>query len=395
MNGGCQASVLASRRWQTRFPDMVSLARSSLIYEWRRYTAAAFAITFAGLLVIVQLALLVGLFGTVSVAIDQSDADLWIGYPKTQSIDLGRSIPDVSAVRAWMHPAVTLVERLTIGVGDLRRRDGVAVSVLLYGIDPARDGLAFVRKLTPAQRDLLNDPDAVIIDAADQKKLGAFVGALVEINGKRARIAGIVEGIRYVGAVSVLTSRATLRRLAPAVSDATTFLLVKLQAGADPAAAVADIADRASIRRYDVWTARDFSDRSQLYWLFESGVGIGTGFASLLALLVGVVITSQTLSGAILASLKEFAALRALGVSNASLRNVVLEQSFWLGVIGLTLTGVLTFLTGWLGHVYHIAMDFPWWLLAGTSTLILLIALGSGLIALRPLFQADPANLLR
>jgi len=179
------------------------------------------------------------------------------------------------------------------------------------------------------------------------------------------------------------------------VSDATTFLLVKLQAGADPAAAVADIADRASIRRYDVWTARDFSDRSQLYWLFESGVGIGTGFASLLALLVGVVITSQTLSGAILASLKEFAALRALGVSNASLRNVVLEQSFWLGVIGLTLTSVLTFLTGWLGHVYHIAMDFPWWLLAGTSTLILLIALGSGLIALRPLFQADPANLLR
>ncbi|MFM8445322.1 MAG: ABC transporter permease [Methylococcus sp.] len=374
---------------------MVSLARSSLIYEWRRYTAAAFAITFAGLLVIVQLALLVGLFGTVSVAIDQSDADLWIGYPKTQSIDLGRAIPDVSAVRAWMHPAVTQVERLTITAGDLRRRDGVAVSVFLYGIDPDRAGLAFARKLTPAQRALLNEPDAVIIDAADQKKLGAVVGSLVEINGKRARIAGIVEGIRYVGAVSVLTSRATLRRLAPAVADTTTFLLLKLRPGVVAANVAADIADRASIQRYEVWTAQEFSDRSQLYWLFESGVGIGTGFASVLALLVGVVITSQTLSGAILASLKEFAALRALGVSNASLRNVVLEQSFWLGIIGLTLTGVLTFLAGWLGHAWHIAMDFPGWLLAGTATLILLIALGSGLIALRPLFQADPANLLR
>jgi putative ABC transport system permease protein len=375
--------------------DMISLARSSLVYEWRRYTAAAFAITFAGLLVIVQLALLVGLFGTVSVAIDQSGADLWIGYPKTQSIDLGRNIPDASAVRAWMNPAVTRVERLTLTVGDLRRRDGGAVSVILYGIDPTREGLAFVRKLTPEQRDLLNDPDAVIIDAADRDKLDAAVGGLVEINGKRARIAGIVDGIRYVGAVSVLTSQATLRRLAPGVADATTFLLLKLRPGADPAAVAAGIGDRAPVHRYDVWTAEEFSDRSQIYWLFESGVGIGTGFASLLALMVGVAITSQTLSGAIFASLKEFAALRALGVSNANLRNVVLEQSFWLGVIGLTLTGLLTLLAASLGQVYHIDMAFPGWLLAGTSTLILLIALGSGLIALRPLFQADPANLLR
>lgn len=374
---------------------MVSLARSSLIYEWRRYTAAVFAITFAGLLIIVQLALLIGLFGTVSVAIDQSDADLWIGYPKTQSVDLGRNLAATSAVEAWIHPAVVRVERLTLALGDLRRSDGVAISVFVYGIDTDPEGLAFAHKLGSAQRLLLDEPDAIIIDAADQTKLGASVGATLEINGKRARIAGIIEGIRGVGTVTVLAAPATLGRFAPGLAESTTFHLVKLSTGADPASVARVIADDSSVRRYDVWTAEEFSARSQLYWLIESGVGIGTGFASVLALLVGVVITSQTLSGAVLASLKELSALRALGVSRASLRNVVLEQSFWLGIIGLTLTGVLSLLAAGIGRALHISMAFPWWLLVGTALIILLIALLSGLIALRPLFQADPANLLR
>ena len=222
-----------------------------------------------------------------------------------------------------------------------------------------------------------------------------MVGSLVEINGKRARIVGIVEGIRGIGTISVLASFATLRQLSPETEDATTYHLLGLRNGAEPAKVAAALTDQSLVKRYEVWTSTEFSERSQIYWLLESGVGIGTGFASALALLVGVVITSGTLSGAILASLKEFAALRALGISNASLRNVVLEQSFWLGVIGLSLTGLLTYFAALLGDDFHVAMAFPWWLLVGTASIILAIALVSGLIALRPLFQADPANLLR
>ncbi len=59
---------------------MVSLARSSLIYEWHRYLAAVLAVSFSGLLILIQLALLLGMFGTVSAYIDQSEAELWVGY---------------------------------------------------------------------------------------------------------------------------------------------------------------------------------------------------------------------------------------------------------------------------------------------------------------------------
>jgi putative ABC transport system permease protein len=114
-----------------------------------------------------------------------------------------------------------------------------------------------------------------------------------------------------------------------------------------------------------------------------------------LALVVGIVVTSQTLSGAILASIKEFAALRSLGVSMGALRAVVVEQAFWVGVAGLTIASLLTLAIAVLGAHLRIAMSFPWWMLAASGVTIMIGAVLSGLLSLRPLRNADPASLLR
>jgi putative ABC transport system permease protein len=374
---------------------MVSIARSSLVFEWRRYLAAVLAVTFAGLLVVVQQALLLGLFGTVSVVIGKSDADLWIGFRNTQSVDLGRSISKAADASAWTHRGVERIEHYASAYGDLRREDGVPVSVVINAIDTSHQALAFQGLLTPEQRRLLREPNAILVDAADTGKLDANIGTTVEINGKRAHIAGVVEGLRAVGAVNVVASFATARALAPETAVSATFYLVRLRPGFTPEVVAREIADKNPTPRYSVWTASDFSVQSQTYWLLESGVGVGSGFASLLALLVGIVITSQTLSGAVLSSIKEFAALRALGVSQRSLRATVIEQALWVGVTGLVVTGVLTGAIAWLGYWWRIAMSFPWWMLLGVATLMIAIAVLSGLLALRPLLRAEPASLLR
>jgi putative ABC transport system permease protein len=374
---------------------MVSIARSSLLFEWRRYATAVLAVTFAGLLVVIQLALLLGLFGSVSMSIDKSSGALWIGFKDTQSVDLGRPIRPASDAAAWAHPGVERVERYTSVYGDLRRPDGVAVSVLINAIDTAQQGLAFSKQLTPAERELLREPQAILIDVADLGKLNAAIGTVVEINGKRARVVGTVEGLRAVGGVNVLSSFATARSLDPNSSEQVSFYLASLKPGYSAKQVAHEISEKGSLARYSVWVAEDFSLQSQTYWLLESGAGIGSGFASLLALIVGVVITSQTLSGAILASIKEFAALRALGISSGSLRAVVIEQSLWVGVVGLAVTGLLTLLIGWLADHWQIAMAFPWWMLASVAIVMMLIAVLSGLLSLRPLMSAEPASLLR
>ena len=83
-----------------------------------------------------------------------------------------------------------------------------------------------------------------------------------------------------------------------------------------------------------------------------------------------------------------------LGVCSA-LRRVVIEQSVWVGVVGLGRAGALTALLAVIGHLAHVDMRYPWWMLLPLALTMLVVAVLSGLLALRPLNRVDPANLLR
>lgn len=376
---------------------MVSLARSSLRYEWRRYLAAVLAVAFSGLLVIVQLGLLLGMFGTVSVIIDRSEAELWASFPDAPTFDLARDIPGRYDIKLRLHPDVTHVEEIVYGDGDWRRHDGVAFTASIIGIEPGAESRALTRVLSPELRTALLEPDAVLVDEAEAEKLGATVGETVSINGRRAKVAGLTSGMRSIGNVYVIASISTARRLADAATrdDHTSFFLVHLRPGADPHRVRDELAPKGNIRPFSLWTADEFSTRSQMYWLLESGTGVGFLFSSLLGFLVGAVITSQTLAGAVMASLREYATLRALGVPVRALRWVIVEQSFWVGVIGLGITLASSMLLYPLAHYFHVGMRLP---LAGVTLccgLTLLVALGAGVLALRSLYRAEPAALLR
>ena len=378
--------------------SMVSLARATLIYEWRRFLAAILAVSFSGLLVLIQVALLLGMFGTVSNYIDHSEADLWIGYRDTKSVDLGRNIPASNEVFIRMHPEIRQVERFLLWYGDWRRPDGAVLSVFVVGIDTRPNGLALAKRVSPEQRAALDTPDTVLVDVAEADKLQAKIGTLVEINGRRMKVAGIVTGLRSIGGANVVASLATAERLMDSTSRAsqeTTYFLARLVDGAKVEEVRAALEPRGARQAFSVWEAGSFSRQSQTYWLLESGAGAGAGFASVLGLMVGILITSQTLRATLMASVREYATLRALGVSLRSLRAVVLEQAFWIGIIGLAITVVTTLSVALLARQAQVAMSFPGWLLASVAVLTILVALGSGLLALKPLFQAEPATLLR
>jgi putative ABC transport system permease protein len=107
------------------------------------------------------------------------------------------------------------------------------------------------------------------------------------------------------------------------------------------------------------------------------------------------VITWQTLQGAILANIKEFASLRALGVSMRSLRLIVMELSLWVGVAGLLLTAALTGLVWLLAESFGVPMDFPLFVDLPVAITLLLIAILSGMLSLGVLKKSQPADLLR
>lgn len=127
----------------------------------------------------------------------------------------------------------------------------------------------------------------------------------------------------------------------------------------------------------------------------ESIIGVMLGFSLFLGMLIGIGITSQTLRGAILANIKEFASLRALGVSMGSLRWIVLELAFWVGVAGLGATALLTFGVALLAKAGGVPLAFPPPLVIGVSIFLMVVAILSGIMALGILKNSQPADLLR
>jgi putative ABC transport system permease protein len=376
---------------------MVALARKTLIHEWRRFLPAAVAVAFSGLLLLMQAALMLGIFGSAAVYIDQSGGDLWVGYPGTQSIELGRPIPRDSEMRLLMDSSVRRVEPFQWVDADWRGpADRGGLSVFVSGIDAHADGMMYARVLDPALRQRLLEPDAVIVDRADLPKLGLEIGQSAVINGRRVHLVGAGSGLRALGGINVLSSVDTARHLDNDHPDPTdvAYYVVQLVNPSD-AEAVAQRLSSASGGRYAVWTREAFARRAVYYWMFGTGAGLGVLFLSAVVFLAGAVITSQTLMGAVAGSIREYATLRALGVSIGGLRAVVLEQAGWVGVCGLlagSLVGALALL---LARNQDVPVELTVLSVLLCSALVMAIALLSGLLAVRSLRRADPATLMR
>ncbi|HXS04563.1 MAG TPA: ABC transporter permease [Rhodanobacter sp.] len=376
---------------------MVALARKTLVYEWRRFLPAILAVGFAGLLQLLQLALVLGIFGSTSLYITGSSADVWVGYPGTQSVGSGRSIDADVESRILMDPAVTRVEPYIWVDGDWRGpRETGGVSVFVSGIDTAADGMMFSRVLPAALRARLDEPDAIVVDRSALEQLGVGIGQTATINGHQVHVVGIGSGLRALGGVNVLCSLDTARRLDSDAEDVgPTYLVAKLRHPNQAGVVAQRLRGGQAFGPYTAWSASDFARLSVLYWLFDTGAGAGVLFLAGIVFLVGAVITSQTLIAAVNGSVREYATLNALGVGVAALRRVVLEQAFWVGTLGLLGAGVLGLALMLLARSQDVpvVLNVP----AALACIILVMGLAavSGLAAMRSLRRADPATLLR
>lgn len=375
---------------------MTPLSLKTLLYEWRRFTPAMVAVAFSGLLVLLQAGVILGIFSLSSQYVTRSSADLWIGYPGVQSLDLGRPVTGPAEEFGWMNPHVKRLEPFLWGSGEWRTDTRGMVNVYVVGVDPAPEAMALADALTPEERAELAQPDAVLVDDADLHKLEVKVGEAAEINGRYVRVVGVTHGLRALGGVNVIASVATTRRLDPAAGPQgrVAYLLAKLD-NPDASQLVADALNRQGVTRgFEALTGAAFARRTTLYWLAESGAGVAFLFGSVVAVLVAGVITSQTLSAAVAGSIKEYAALRALGFSMGFLRRVVVAQSAWVGAAGMALSGALTLALTLAARASAIPIVLTLPMLAIAGALVMVTALVSGALALRRVAQADPAVLL-
>lgn len=196
---------------------MIALARKTLAYEWRRFLPVVLAMCFAGVLLIVQAALVLGIFGTAAIYVKASSADIWAGFPGTQSVNYGHAISADVESHLRMDPDVTRVEPYEWVDGEWRSSaQGTGnVSVYLSGISTRDDAMMFARILPADLRAQLREPGAVIVDSADLDTLGVDLqNNRAWINGKAVRVVAAQPGLRGLGGVNVLASLDTARAIA-------------------------------------------------------------------------------------------------------------------------------------------------------------------------------------
>lgn len=380
----------------------MSLALATLLYEWRRYSAAMVALAVAGLLILAQVGMFTGIVKGVTATLDRSRADLIIMPPKMESLinSGGGSLPQRLQPQMYMHPEVTEVAAWDIEGGrwvnqPKEGKKAVTTYVDVNLVDTRPGAVTLPVDFTEETRRALMEPYAVAIDESQLNRLGVKLGDSASLNGKTVKVRAILTGYPNINNASITVSRDTLRLLGMVQKNGKTGpLMVRLK---DPARAeiVRDQLNRDSNKAYRAWTRGELAKANQGALMKEQIIGLFITATVIIGAFIGIAITSMTLRGAILSSIKEFASLRALGVPMNALRAIVLELSLWVGVAGFIVTAILTAGVYLLALKGGVPMGFPLFWDIFVAVLLLVIAGLSGLFSIGVLKKSQPADLLR
>jgi putative ABC transport system permease protein len=379
----------------------VRLAWRQLRAEKARLAAAIAGVMFAAVLVFMQLGFRSALFDSATTLLSSMRADVFLMHPLTTASFRPEVFPRVRATQALALPEVQAALPIYLGQASWRNPEtGARRSVQLVGFDMLSGVMDFPG--LAALTDALKRPDTVAFDARSRPEFGNIPRLLrergpfeVQVGNRRVEIVGLVEiGPSFGADGNVLLSEVNFRRvLRERPASSVDLVAIRLVPGADLVQAVARmraiLPDDVSVLSQAELVAHD-----RAYWEKGTPIGFIFGFGSLMGLIVGMVIVYQILFSDIASHLKEYATLKAMGYSNAYLGQVVMGAALLLAVLGF-LPGLVA--STLLYRVIGKGTFLPLFMTLPRAAFVFLLILGmcvsAGLLALRKLRDADPADM--
>jgi len=380
------------------------IALQMLFGERGKYIAMIVGITFASLIMTQQPAIFVGLMTrTYSFIGDTASPDIWVMDPGVQFVDEHKPVRDTDLARVRGVPGVEWAVPMYKNLMVAKLPDGATKSIDLVGLDDATL-IGAPQHILEGKLEDLRLADSIIVDKeaanndlrvknTDGTLRPLAVGDMLEINDRRAVVVGYAKITRnFVLTPELYTTYTRALHYSPPDRRQLTYVLVKAKTGVNHLTLARSI-ERAT--QLKALTAEEFKQITLTYWMNNTGIPINFGISIALGFIVGAAVAGQAFYNFVRENLKQYAALKAMGVRNTVLLKMVMLQALVVGLIGYGLGVGLTSLFGLGMDDSVLAFRMPPYLLLFAGTGVFLIITLAALFAIRQVLKADPALVFR
>jgi len=375
------------------------VAVQMLIGDRAKYLGLIFAVAFSTFLMSHQSSIFAGIMNrTTSQIKDVKDANIWVMDQKTQYFDEVKALTDDDLYRVRGVSGVEWAVPLFKGQPRAKAFDGNFRVVVMMGVDDATL-VGAPRNMVMGAPEDLRQPDAVVVDRVGYEfffpKQPYVLGRTLELNDHRVTIQGIFNSsapfqnlpifyARYSQAVTYVGRERNLM----------SFVLAKPQPGVSEAEVCRRIAAATGLHAA---TGQEFGWQTIWYYIAHTGIPVNFGITIAIALVVGTIVAGQTFYIFTLENLKQFGALKAIGVTNWRITGMILLQALMVGLIGYSI-GIA--MTAAFFEITKSNLDLRgfilfWQIAAGTGAVVVFIVMAASLMSIRRVLVLEPAVVFR
>ena len=378
----------------------IPLAWLQLTREKPRLIVALAGIAFADFLMFMQLAFREALFESNVRLHTSLEGEVVLINPQSNAVNFLESFSQRRLYQALDLKEVASVHPIYVGLTSWKNpqtRRSSEVQVI------AANPNELVFNLPGMQQNLkpIKMPDVVLFDRGSRPDFGPIATDFdrgkkieTEVGGRRIKVGGVVElGASFGSDGNIVTSDLNFFRLFKNRKAGLIDIgLIKLKPGANPETVVAQL------RQYlpkdiQVLSKQEFIQKEKDYWATSTPIGFIFALGTVMGFIVGTVIVYQILYSEVSDHLSEYATLKAMGYSQTYLLLVVFQEAFILASLGY-IPGF-----GFAVFLYNIAKNatlLPIYMTVSRAILVFLLTMLmcfiSGLISVRKLQAADPAD---
>jgi putative ABC transport system permease protein len=370
------------------------IALKMLFGDKAKFLTLIVALTFTAFLLLQQGSVFCGLMLRTAQNVFETGAPIWVIDKTANSFNdvVDLKLSEVARVRSvsgvdW---AVPMSLHGAIAQSD----DGKTAAVQVVGVDD-ESLIGLPPGLTQGSYFGLNEPNGVIISKTRSERYGSpEVGDEFEINDNRVKVVGILDSKKTFAPFPIMyTAISRVQRLLPDKQRIVSFILVKPKAGEDSTALCHAITDSTGLKAVQLW---GFVWSTMKFWAENTGIPVTFGISVLMVLIIGTVITAQTLYAFMLENIRQFGTFKAIGIRTRQLVSMILLQSITVGLIGFGIGSGVAAMVGLLNPpTSPLAFYTPWQVVVIVFILVMSFCFLGSLLSLNRVLRIDPAIVFR